>query len=80
MLRQLALVLIISGVFGQQALAQQASNDVETARTGKAGYEDVPDFGGPESVGGQLRRADELRDSLYDWPLFDGYFDWKRQV
>jgi len=82
MLRQLALVLIISGVFGQQeqALAQEASSDVETARTGKAGYEDLPDFGGPEGVGGQLKRADELRDSLYDWPLFDGYFDWKRQV
>ena len=46
----------------------------------RSGYEDVPDFGGPESVTRQLKRADELRDALYDWPFFDGYFDWKRQV
>jgi len=49
-------------------------------RTGQAGYQDVPEFGGPESVTEQLKRADELRDALYSWPFFDGYFDWKRQV
>jgi hypothetical protein len=27
-----------------------------------------------------LKRADELREAPYDWPFFDGYFDWKRQV
>jgi len=58
-----------------QALGQEAE-----PATSQSGYEDVPEFGGPESVGTLLKRADEDRDSLYDWPLFDGYFDWKRQV
>ena len=26
-------------------------------------------FGGPESVNGQLKRGDELRDALYEWPF-----------
>ena len=52
----------------------------EEAEHGQAGYEDMPEFGGPESVTEQLKRADELREAPYDWPFFDGYFDWKRQV
>ena len=59
--------------FCQPALAQEQ-------RASQAGYEDIPEFGGPESVTEQLRRADELTDALYSWPFFDGYFDWKRQV
>jgi porin len=49
-------------------------------RSGQAGYDNVPEFGGPESVTDQLKRADQLQDALYAWPFFDGYFDWKRQV
>jgi hypothetical protein len=52
----------------------------QDTENGQAGYDDVPEFGGPESVTEQLRQADELRDAMYDWPFFDGYFDWKRQV
>ena len=52
----------------------------DEAEQGQAGYEDMPEFGGPESVTEQLKRADELREAPYDWPFFDGYFDWKRQV
>jgi len=52
----------------------------EEAEHGQAGYEDMPEFGGPESVTEQLKRADELSDAMYDWPFFDGYFDWKRKV
>ncbi len=52
----------------------------QEAASGQAGYENVPAFGGPESVTEQLRRADERRDAMYDWPFFDGYFDWKKQV
>src|SRR5210317_1467309 len=52
----------------------------EEAEHGQAGYEDMPEFGGPESVTEQLKRADELREAPYDWPFFDGYFDWKRQI
>jgi porin len=52
----------------------------EEAARGQAGYENVPAFGGPESVTEQLRRADERQDAMYDWPFFDGYFDWKKQI
>ena len=52
----------------------------QDAEDGQAGYDDVPEFGGPESVTEQLKHADELREAMYDWPFFDGYFDWKRQV
>ena len=48
--------------------------------TGQAGFEDKFGFGGPEGVGPSLIEADALRDALYDWPFFDGYFDWKGQV
>ncbi|MEL7449253.1 MAG: carbohydrate porin [Pseudomonadota bacterium] len=64
----LAACLLVAPAVAQQAPAS------------RAGYEDVPEFGGPESVTEQLKRADELRDALYDWPVFDGYFDWKRQI
>ena len=49
-------------------------------KRGQAGYEDVPEFGGPESVTEQLKRADELHEAPYESPFFDGYFDWKRQI
>jgi porin len=52
----------------------------QEAAPGQAGYEDMPEFGGPESVTEQLKRADESREAMYDWPFFDGYFDWKKQV
>ena len=64
----------------QAALAEDGNN--ESASASQSGYEDLPDFGGPESVGSELKRNDEERDSTYQ---FDGiqrglapYFDWKR--
>ena len=60
-------------LFAQPLQAQEAARE-------QAGYEDMPEFGGPESVTEQLKRADELRDAPYDWPFFDGYFDWKKQI
>ena len=39
-----------------------------------------PEFGGPESVTNQLKRAEEVDQSIPEWPFFDGYFDWKKQV
>ena len=59
-------------------LAQPALAE-ETGR-GQAGYGDIPEFGGPEGVSEQLKRADELREAPQDWSFFDGYFDWKQQV
>ena len=70
-------VLILFSVLAAPALAQ---NEPEPSSGGQAGFEDSLGFGGPEGVGPSLTRADELRDALYEWPFFDGYFDWKGQV
>jgi porin len=50
----------------------------------QSGYENLHDFGGPESVTRQLKRADEEREAIYK---FDGlqrslapYFNWKRHI
>lgn len=69
------------------ALAQDpavaATQMEESASDGtQSGYDDLPEFGGPESVTGQLKQADEEREATFQ---FDGmqqglspYFDWKR--
>jgi hypothetical protein len=62
------------------ALSLMAPLMAQEAGSTQSGYEAVAEFGGPESVSRQLERADESRDSLYDWSFFDGYFDWKRQI
>jgi len=75
----------------QSALAQHPdSEDVPdqdseaTQPNSQSGFEDLPEFGGPESVGTRLKENDAKRESIYE---FDGiqrglapYFDWKRQV
>jgi hypothetical protein len=65
-------------LLGMLLLAQplQAQDDERS----QADYEDKPGFGGPESVTEQLKHADELRETMYDWPVFDGYLDWKKQI
>jgi porin len=64
----------------QTALGQERNEESDSAS--QSGYDDLQDFGGPESVGSELKRNDEERDSTY---RFDGmqrglapYFDWKR--
>ena len=74
MTRFITLVALSVLALGPAALAQ------ETPAAGKAGYGDVPEFGGPQSVTGELKEADEERDAIADWAFFDGYFDWKRQI
>ena len=68
----------------QQAPAQQVETDEPSERGSQSGYEDIAEFGGPESVGTQLKDNDAERESLYQ---FDGvqrglapYFDWKRRI
>jgi porin len=50
----------------------------------QSGYEKSPVFGGPSGVSGELREANESRDSVA-YPdaskrLFQPWFDWKRQL
>jgi len=79
------------GFISQPALAQEPGTDTEAAeqtassvRSSQSGYEDIPEFGGPESVGTRLKENDAERESINE---FDGiqrglapYFDWKRRV
>jgi len=56
----------------------------EEAKDYQSGYEDVPEFGGPESVTSQLKRNDETREGTYQFDTlqraWSPYFDWKRQL
>ncbi len=75
----------------QLALAQDSDEDEEPRQdtetsesSSHSGYEDIEEFGGPESVGTRLKENDSKRESIYE---FDGlqrglapYFDWKRRV
>jgi porin len=75
---QFVIAVALALVLAESSFAQETNSEASTSS--QAGYDDVPEFGGPESVSGQLKRADEIRDAMYDWPFFDGYFDWKRQI
>ncbi len=88
--RSLAAIAIIALV-SQPALVQESNADEETkqgADTGKrssqSGYEDIAEFGGPESVGKQLKENDAERESIFEFDNLQSglaaYFDWKRRV
>lgn len=59
------------------ALPAAAQEDSNT----KSGYEDVPQFGGPSSVGGNLKEDDEVRKPWFRLEGIDNaikpWFDWK---
>ena len=69
-------------VFLSQPASGQDSKSIEDGS--QSGYDDIAEFGGPESVGTRLKENDKKRKSDY---RFDGlerslgpYFDWKRRV
>lgn len=57
------------------AVAQQSGD-------GQSGYQDLPEFGGPESVTSQLKLNDRERESVYQFDTLQRawapYFGWKR--
>jgi porin len=66
----------------QPILAQESGAEEDNGS--QSGYDDLPEFGGPESVGNELKRNDAEQESTYQ---FDGmqralapYFDWKRKI
>ena len=78
-MRLIVFPAIALSLLAQPAQAQEPVKAQEEER-GQGGYGDTLEFGGPESVTEQLKRADEAPEAMYDWPFFDGYFDWKKQV
>lgn len=82
-----AIVFLAQPVFSQEsAVSDESQQGTDASGNGdsQSGYEDIAEFGGPESVGTRLKENDAERDSRY---RFDGlqrtlgpYFDWKREV
>ena len=68
------LVAVLTGTMVRSTVAKEGSNT-------KSGYEDVPQFGGPSSVGGNLREDDEVRRPWFRLEGIDRaikpWFDWK---
>lgn len=70
--------------------AQAAEQDKEGQTTDaqqsgfQSGFGDVPQFGGPDGVSGQLREADEVRESTFEWETpstwLDPWFAQKNQM
>ncbi|UCH74433.1 MAG: carbohydrate porin [Rhodospirillales bacterium] len=63
------------------ATAQEADT---TSRTSQSGFEDIPSFGGPSSVGEELREGDALTDPIFRWDglerALQPYFGFKGQL
>jgi porin len=82
------LILVLLMCCSLTALATNhdlVKQDGETQQEGfQAGFGDVPQFGGPDGVSGQLRTADEVRESTFQWEgaeqLFQPWYDWKGKI
>jgi porin len=84
--------LAVIAFFCQGAQAQESTQDEQgeqqsesSAEDGtQSGYEDIAEFGGPDSVSNELKRNDVARESRYQFDslqsTFAPYFDWKRRV
>jgi porin len=64
------------------ALSEHApAGETTPERVSKSGYAEVPEFGGPRSVGATLKEADEILESLLRFPSIDDslqpWFDFK---
>lgn len=62
------------------ATSGEAATDPNGSRTSRSGFDDVPRFGGPGSVGAELEADDQI-GSIFRLPALDEalqpYFDWK---
>jgi len=78
----LAPLVLLALLTPQLATAQQPADDRPTA--GRAGYDDVPTFGGPRSVGVQLRDNDAVREPVFRFDTLQGglkpWFDTKQRL
>jgi len=80
--------VLLSCVFVQAVGAQQSETGNESgsgnAKATQSGYDDLPEFGGPESVTAELKRNDAVRETVYHFDNLQRnlapYFDWKRRV
>ena len=80
---------LLQSALGQESITEEnasieASSDSNESNISQSGYEDLPEFGGPESVTAELKRNDAVRESVYQFDSLQRnlapYFDWKRRV
>lgn len=88
---QFVAAVAVTAFLTQAALAQEPESNASTTQekesgeqASQSGFEDIPEFGGPESVETRLRENDEERESVFEWESLQenmaSYFDWKRRV
>jgi len=80
----LSTLLLTSTALGQEGGGTGFAAEAPGQQTGKSGYEEVPQFGGPSSAGAQLEEDDRPKETVL---RFDGiqrglapYFDFKKRL
>ncbi len=88
---QLLATLAVTGFLALPALAQRSKTnepseqDTESSKLrSQSGYDDIAEFGGPESVSTRLKENDAERESIYQFDNMQRnlkpYFEWKREI
>lgn len=84
--------LTVIAFFCQWVQAQDSAPNEQTEQESgtstedgtQSGYDDTDEFGGPDSVGNELKANDAVRETRYEFDslqrTFGPYFDWKRRV
>jgi len=70
----LILFLICNHTFAQTTNIESSADDPYKVQGFKSGYENVPQFGGPGSVGSMLREDNEVKKPLLRLKFFDNLF------
>jgi porin len=75
-------VIALAVVLVEASLGQEGDPTSETGS--QSGFDDLPQFGGPESVSAALKQGDAEHESIYqvNWAQrnLKPYFDWKRNL
>jgi porin len=76
-------LFVFLGLFTLTTIAYGQESDPEKKKS-QSGYDDIVEFGGPESVSANLKANDAERESNYQFDTLQRnlgpYFDWKRHV
>jgi len=84
MTKTVSIIFVLTAFVAAYSTNLQAQEAKSATDDGyQSGYGDIPQFGGPDGVSGELIRNDKKRESSYDFDVvqraFSPYFDWKRR-
>ena len=84
MTKTVSIIFVLTAFVAANSTNLQAQEAKSATDDGyQSGYGDIPQFGGPDGVSGELIRNDKKRESSYDFDVvqraFSPYFDWKRR-